>query len=578
MDVFNQGSDGPSFEDRYFRVKEEREELKRQLCAIEQECLLLRAKNARLEKSAQCERGFVKRRVDFENDKCYENLFNSYESLQRKHRSSAQKHKKALQLITKLKREIKTLQLRCSGSRHVPARRSSSSTRGGGCRRRASRADNGAEPAQAEETRLHRRESPGGPKDDGVIQLLQSRLDYAEQQLQDVLTAQPPPSNDANEANSNPEPGLDGHFNSELQQLQSQRRVDEARIHAQNRKLSRILALHTEYKARYEAAKKEMDFHQAECDSLRGQLSSLQDVDRQNRFLEEKLRVLCRASYTSTETEERKRSEEAGQRQLANLQTTIQAMYSRHIGERSAAFDSSGQLASIVERMNQQEADLREATSSLEAQNEVHESLHQQLEESNDALAISRRKADDLTEELSRCTQRIKQLQSRPSEIQQLDGPPPPPRPRQSADVSYAITVTSVSLSSDILTLHGRTYFVQFTHLQLCDALTSPREADPSGVVSFRHTESISVRSDDGDGAKNASRRLAESSINFSVFSGSQSGEESKLSDDQVVGEACVLFRELLDSDGDEIFLDVVSFEARRVGLLHLKFDVSSLL
>ena len=342
---------------------------------------------------------------------------------------------------------------------------------------------------------------------------------------------------------------------------------------AHERKLSVHLAT-----LKYEAAKKEMDFHQAECDSLRGQLSSLQDVDRQNRFLEEKLRVLCRASYTSAETEERKRSEKAGQRQIADLQTTIQAMYLRHIGERSAAFDSSGQLASIVERMNQQEADLREATSSLEAQNEVHESLHQQLEESNDALAISRRKADDLTEELSRCTQRIKQLQSRPSEMPQLDGPPPPPRPRQSADVSYAITVTSVSLSSDILTLHGRTYFVQFTHLQLCDALTSPREADPSGVVSFRHTESISVRSDDGDGAKNASRRLAESSINFSVFSGSQSGEESKLSDDQVVGEACVLFRELLDSDGDEIFLDVVSFEARRVGLLHLKFDVSSLL
>ena len=38
-----------------------------------------------------------------------------------------------------------------------------------------------------------------------------------------------------------------------------------------------------------------------------------------------------------------------------------------------------------------------------------------------------------------------------------------------------------------------------------------------------------------------------------------------------------MLFRELLDSGGDELFLDVVSFEARRVGLLHLKFDVSSL-
>ena len=548
--------------------------LQRQLGAIEQECLLLRAKNARLEKNAQCERGFVKRRVDIEEDRSYATLLNSFEALQRRHRSTVRKHKRALQLIGKLKRETQTLRLRCSASRPVPAPRSSSTH--GGCRRRASRAEN------AEETRLGRQESPGRPKDDSkddsVIQLLQSRLDYAEQQLQDALTAQPPPTDDANETTSNPEPGLNDHFTSELQQLQSQRRMDEARIHAQNRKLSRILALHTEYKARYEAAKKEMDFHRAECDDLRGQLSSLQNVDSQNRFLEEKLRVLCRASCTSKETEERKRSEEVGkiQSRLADLQATIQAMYSRHVGERSAAFDAAGQLVSIDERLSQQEADLREATSSLEAQNEVNESLHQQLEESNDALEASRRKADDLTEELSRCTQRIKQLQS-PSESRQLDGPSPPPRPRHSADVSFfSIVVVSVSLPSDILTMHGRKYFVQCTHLNLCDALTSPREADSSGVVSFRHTESISVRSD-GDGPKHGTRHLAESSIDFVVFSGCQSSEESKLSDDQVVGEACVLFRELLDSDGDELFLDVVSFEARRVGLLHLKFDVSSL-
>lgn len=560
--VFNQGNDGTSvFEDRYYRLKEERIELQRQLGAIEQECLLLRAKNSRLEKSAaQCEKGFVKRRVDIEEEKSYQNLFNSYEALQRNHRSTVQKHKRALQLITKLKRETRTLQLRCSASRPVPAPRSSSTQ--GGCRRRASRTDN--------------KETLGDPKDDSVIQLLQSRLDYAEQQLQDVLTAQPSQPNDANETTSNPEPGLNEHFAWELQQLQSQRRMDEARIHAQNRKLSRILALHSEYKARYEAATKEMDFHQAECEDLRGQLSSLQNVDSQNRFLEEKLRALCRASCTSTETDERKRSEEVGQKQLADLQATIQGMYSRHIRERSAAFDAAGQLVSIEERMNQQEADLREATSSLEAQNEVNESLHQQLEESNDALTVSRRKADALTEELSRCTQRIKELQSRPSDMRQLDGPPPPPRPRQSVDVSFSITVTSVSLSSDILALHGGTYSVQCTHMNLCDAQTSPREVDSSGVVSFRHTESISVRSD-GDGSKHATRHLAESSINFAVISGCQLREESKLSEDQVVGEACVLFRELLDSGGDEIFLDVVSFDARRVGLLHLKFDVSSL-
>jgi chromosome segregation ATPase len=223
-------------------------------------------------------------RIKNDNQRDYEDLFTAFSEIQRKHRSVVEKYKAAHQTIAKLKRENQSQKRRLTG-RALQTKNQKTSERGVP---KAVLNDRG----NVAENDNHNVE---------INHELMERLISAERQLKSLSVQEiARPISDA-------ESDAAATLRQQLQEttvrlnlLKSQNEYAESKMKAQGEKLEQILLLHGEYRTKYTALKKELQFYRADNEALEAKASKIDDMKElitelteQNSFLEGQVTKLC---------------------------------------------------------------------------------------------------------------------------------------------------------------------------------------------------------------------------------------------------------------------------------------------
>lgn len=125
-----------SFEDQYYRIKGDRDEIIAKMNKVNDQNRILQTKCAQLEACLKVAADGEEQIVILDKkNKDYDDLFNAYTIIQREHRALISKHKSSLQVIGKLKKEIKSLKLRGFGAQQNHASYTLKRKETGGCKK-----------------------------------------------------------------------------------------------------------------------------------------------------------------------------------------------------------------------------------------------------------------------------------------------------------------------------------------------------------------------------------------------------------------------------------------------------------